>query len=74
MAEWIKKFDTWQLAVYIRIRNILNDRNAVTYAGSIGGCTVAPENGIVVATRAGVCDLFDRGLPFLPLAGVRIAF
>lgn len=74
MGEWRKAFSTWELGVYIRVRNILNRRNAVTYTGSLGGCEVVPEDAVAVRTRTAVCDLFNRGLPLLPLAGVNIAF
>ncbi len=72
MAEWTRRFSTWELAVTLQVLNILNRRNAVTYVGSEEPCsTPVPTSQM---PRAGVCDLFDRGLPLLPLVGVRARF
>lgn len=61
-ADWTKRFDTWTLGVYFQLRNVLNRDNAVTYNSSIRGPTGA--------TR----DVFESGLPRLPVLGVRAWF
>jgi hypothetical protein len=78
LAEWHKSYGSWQLGVWVQLRNALNRRNDVTYVGSVAGSTAACE-GIAGGTTAvpaggGVCDLFDAGVRLLPLAGVSIAF
>jgi hypothetical protein len=72
MAEWTRAFRNWELAVTLQLLNALNRRNAVTYVGSEEPCTTPSPTTRV--PRAGVCDLFDRGLPLLPLVGVRARF
>ncbi len=72
MAEWTRRFRTWELGVTLQLLNVLNRRNAVTYVGSDEPCAVASPT--TQMPRAGVCDLFDRGLPLLPLVGLRARF
>jgi hypothetical protein len=62
-----------RLGAYLQVRNALNRANAVTYTGSVERCT-APHPPTLVAARAGVCDQFSRGVPVLPLAGIRVTF
>jgi len=61
------------LGAYLQVRNALNRANAVTYTGSVERC-VAPHPPTLVAARAGVCDQFSRGVPVLPMAGIRVSF
>jgi len=61
------------LGAYLQVRNALNAANAVTYTGSIERCT-APRPPTLVVARAGVCDQFSRGVPVLPMAGLRVSF
>ena len=61
------------LGAYLQVRNALNSANAVTYTGSIERC-VAPRPPTLVAARAGVCDQFSRGVPVMPMAGLRVSF
>jgi TonB dependent receptor/Carboxypeptidase regulatory-like domain/TonB-dependent Receptor Plug Domain len=74
-GEWSHVFRSWSLSVFVQLRNALNRRNAVTYAGSFEECTVDPA---VTPDRRqvepGLCDEFDRGLPLLPLVGVSVTF
>jgi hypothetical protein len=74
LADWHQAFRGWELRVYLQMRNVLNRRNAVTYAGSLGGCEQPPSGLVAIKRPDGICDLFDRGLPLLPLAGVTVAF
>jgi hypothetical protein len=61
------------LGAYLQVRNVLNRANAVTYTGSIEQCAAAHPPTLVVA-RAGICDQFSRGVPVLPMAGLRVSF
>jgi len=74
LADWHKAFGGWELGFYVQVLNVLNRRNAVTYAGSLGGCEQSPPDLVAIARPNGICDLFDRGLPLLPLAGGTVAF
>jgi hypothetical protein len=74
LADWHKAFRGWELGFYVQVLNVLNRRNAVTYAGSLGGCEQSPSGLVAIARPNGICDLFDRGLPLLPLVGGTVAF
>jgi hypothetical protein len=71
-GEWHQTFGSWTMSAFVQLRNALNRRNAVTYAGSRDGCT--QPTGDQRLAREGVCDDFHRGLPLLPLVGVSVAF
>jgi hypothetical protein len=74
-GDWTRRFNSWSLSVFVQVRNVLNRRNAVTYAGSFEQCTVDPAfTPDRRQARAGICDAFDRGLPLLPLVGVSVEF
>ena len=73
LAEWTWPHRGWDLSASLQLRNIFNWRNASTYAGSIASCSLPAGPGTVIP-RPGICDRFDRGLPLLPLVGVRVAF
>jgi hypothetical protein len=62
LADWTWTRRAFELGAYLQVRNATNWRNAVTYIGSRPG----PDGC--------QCDRFERGLPVLPLAGVRVAF
>ncbi len=70
--DWTKRFGSWQLGVTVQLKNALNRRNPVTYAGSYSTCT--QDSPMERSIRPGVCDRFDRGLPLLPLVGVSARF
>jgi hypothetical protein len=73
LAEWTWRHRGWDLSASLQLRNALNWRNASTYSGSIASCSLPAGPGTVIP-RPGICDRFDRGLPLLPLLGVRVAF
>jgi hypothetical protein len=73
LAEWTWAHRGWDLSASLQLRNALNWRNASTYAGSITFCSLPSGPGVVIP-RPGICDRFDRGVPLLPLLGVRVAF
>ena len=72
LGEWRQTFGSWAMSVFVQLRNALGRRNAVTYVGSRDACTQPVGN--QRQPREGVCDNFDRGLPFLPLVGVSVSF
>jgi hypothetical protein len=73
LLDWTRSVGKVQLGAFLQVRNVLNRANAITYTGSVQQCTVAAPPRLV-AVGGGVCDRFDRGVPFLPLGGVRVAF
>jgi hypothetical protein len=73
LLDWEGTLGHAHLGAFLQVRNVMNRTNAVTYTGSFGSCTVADPPTLLQA-RDQVCDRFDRGIPLLPLAGVRIAF
>jgi hypothetical protein len=73
LADWSWVHRRWELGATLQLRNAFNARNAGTYVGSITPCTLPAGPGTVIP-RPGVCDRFDRGIPLLPLVGVRVAF
>ena len=46
----------------------------MTYTGSLTGCTATHPPTLVATETPGVCDRYNKGVPLLPLAGLRIAF
>jgi hypothetical protein len=72
LVDWSRMLGSVQVGAYLQVRNVLGTANAVTYTGSLRQCTPAPPT--LVSVGGGVCDRFDRGVPRLPLAGVRVAF
>ncbi len=72
LADWTRVFSGWSLGVFVQLRNAIDRRGAVTYAGSYDACPVGADDTRV--PRPGVCDVFDRGLPFLPLVGLSVRF
>lgn len=73
LIDWERATRSWTLEAYLQLRNALGATNAVTYAGSVEGCGGGqPPTKVQVA--AGVCDYYERSLPRLPLAGVRVSF
>ncbi|MBI4420395.1 MAG: TonB-dependent receptor [Gemmatimonadetes bacterium] len=73
LLDWEGTVGRATVGAFLQVRNLLNRSNAVTYGGSEEPCDAhAPPTRILV--RSFTCDRFDRGVPLLPLAGVRIVF
>jgi hypothetical protein len=72
LLDWSHAFGGVQVGAWLQVRNLLGAANAVTYTGSLRQCT--PGAPFQVPAGGGVCDRFDRGLPRLPLVGLRVAF
>ena len=73
LADWHRSYRGWTIGAYVQLRNALRATRAVSYTGSLNRCaaTEAPNR---VQVRPGICDVYARGLPRLPLAGVRVSF
>lgn len=68
LAEWTRDRGSWSLSVYGQVSNALNRDNALTYMGS-DPC-LNPQ----LLCDPETVDEFERGLPILPVVGVRMAF
>jgi len=73
LFDWSHRMRSWTIGAFLQVRNALNLANAVTYTGSLEQCT-RPNPPTLVLVRDGVCDRFERGVPILPLAGIRVTF
>ena len=67
LAEWTRDRGSWTLSAYGQLSNALNRDNALTYMGT----ERCAEDGLPCET---IEDEFERGLPILPVVGVRMAF
>ncbi len=73
LLDWSRQVGHFRIGAYLQVRNVLNRANAVTYFGTIDCITPAPPT-LVATPTPGKCDRFDKGIPILPLVGVRVAF
>jgi len=73
LVDWTRAVGKVRIGAFLQVRNVLNRANAITYTGSLQQCDVAaPPRLVAIGGR--VCDRFDRGVPLLPLGGIRVAF
>ena len=72
MADYTTTMGSWRVSAYAQIRNVLGRDNAVTYARSRECSPVSdvPSNSLPACTQ----NFFERGIPRLPLIGVRMSF
>jgi hypothetical protein len=70
MLQWSRTFGGAVVGAYVQVRNLLDRDNASTYAGSAPAGRIDTRDGFVILWD----DRFERGLPRLPLAGVRVRF
>lgn len=79
LLDWSRDVGRVRIGAYLQIRNALNRVNQITYTGTLTCPANArlpqydPLPGLDQSGRQ-LCDRFDRGLPILPLGGIRIAF
>jgi hypothetical protein len=64
---------------YLQLRNALDRDNCVTYVGSrrldtAEGDALSSSTAACTGAGEGVFDHFERGIPRLPLIGVRVTF
>jgi hypothetical protein len=69
--HWARAFGPVELSAYLQVRNVLGAENAITYAGTIPVGTIIRRDGVREIVWD---DLFEPGLPRLPLLGVRVTF
>jgi hypothetical protein len=67
--HWGRAFGPVELSAYLQVRNVLNRDNASTYSGSTVAARSIRGPGQVVWD-----DRFEKGLPRLPLVGLRLTF
>ena len=71
-AEWSRAVGRWRVGAYAQLHNALDRANPARYHDSIrfAGCGYGQPD------TAGGCvqDVWGRGLPRLPLAGLRVSF
>ena len=90
LADWTKRYKSWSLSFYLQLRNALNHPNPGRYLGYGGeycveGCEFRGtfrigEGGEIIWIpppdnyRTERRDEFVRGLPVIPLIGIRVTF
>lgn len=67
---WSQPLAGVDLSAYVQVRNVLARDNASTYAGSGPVGRVQRPDGMHIIWE----DRFERGLPRMPLVGLRVAF
>lgn len=66
LADWMTRFGATEVGVYLQIRNVLGRKNGTVYVGDDPGC-------LGVACGTGQLEnLYERGVPRLPVLGVRV--
>ena len=66
LADWSTRIGRTEIGVYAQLRNALDRRNATVYIGGGPGCL--PED----CEADGVHNAYERGLPRLPVLGIRV--
>lgn len=84
MVNYTTTVGSWQFSAYGQLRNALGRNNAVTYSGTVDCGSVAgvrmmsgnnwPADLRCGSTASGLKDVFESGMPRLPLVGIRVAF
>lgn len=73
LVDYTTRIRTWNVGLYLQLRNTLGRDNRVTYSGSYESCDGTPVlAGDPCAGVRGVHDEFNAGLPRLPLIGARV--
>ena len=70
--EWSRAFDGWRLGTFLQVHNALGRENPARYNHSV----YYARCGAGVPDPTGGCtdDIWSRGLPRLPVLGVRVTF
>lgn len=66
LADWSTRIGRTEIGVYAQLRNALGRRNATVYIGGGPGCL--PED----CEDDGLHNAYERGLPRLPVLGIRV--
>jgi hypothetical protein len=72
LVDWTRSVGRFRIGAFLQLRNVLDRANAVTYFGTIKCSAASPPT--LLPVPGGLCDRFDKGVPILPLVGVRVAF
>jgi hypothetical protein len=79
MVDWRRSIGRWDWGAYAQIQNVLGNRNEAAYQWSRVTCDcgvdgeppiVSPDPNRPLAAN----NQFLRGLPMLPMLGLRVAF
>jgi hypothetical protein len=66
LADWMTSVRGTEVGLYVQLRNVLGRRNGTVYVGDDPGCTG-------VACGSGQLEnLYERGVPRLPVLGIRV--
>lgn len=84
LVDWGRTFRSWELGVYLQLRNALFHDNVATHSGVTYDCaslSFHPDKGMQCIDdwgraigRPTVRDRFEPGLPILPLFGFHLTF
>ena len=69
-VQWARALGPVELSAYLQVRNVLDRDNASTYSGSRPIARVMSREGTTYRFE----DRFEKGLPRLPLVGMRMTF
>jgi hypothetical protein len=65
LVDWNTRFGGTEVGVYAQLRNVLGRENGTVYTGDGPGC-------LDVGCAADLRNLYERGVPRLPVVGVRV--
>jgi hypothetical protein len=65
LADWNTRIGATEVGVYAQVRNVLGRENGTVYTGDGSGCLDA-------GCAADLRNLYERGVPRLPVVGVRV--
>jgi hypothetical protein len=66
LADWMTHFGETEVGLYVQLRNVLGRRNGTVYVGDDPGCLGAG------CGSGQLENLYERGVPRLPVVGVRV--
>jgi hypothetical protein len=66
LADWTRSFGATEVGLYVQVRNVLGRRNGTVYVGEDPGCVGAG------CGSGQLENLYERGVPRLPVIGVRV--
>jgi hypothetical protein len=72
LADWGASVRGWEVGAYFQLRNVLGRENATFYAGEVLECSAAA--GGTSPCDAGFGTRYERGLPRLPVIGLRVRY
>lgn len=73
LVDWTRAFRRWEMGAYLQLRNVLGRDNATLYSDTYEVC-VGHEYRSPCPTRYELEDVFEAGIPTVPLFGFRVRF